>query len=273
MSAHRETHLELCAGYVLGALDDADRRELESHRASGCDVCEREIVRLEQATQLLASSVTPVAPPASLRARTLAAVAASGREAGGERASVTRLEQPERVRPGFALPRWALAAAALIMVAATGWLWTEGNRLREELSTAKQLLATREQELEDQRRWNAVLDAIDAQSVSLIRTPDGAPELRGRGVWDPATRRAVIVFEHLSPPEGRDYQLWGLHPDGPRSLGVIKSDSAGRAIVRLEDAGDAATLEAFAVSLEPAGGSPNPKAPTGPVVMVGRVGG
>src|SRR5262245_50701663 len=147
MSVHREAHLELCAGYVLGALDDADRRELEVHRASGCDVCEREIVRLEQATQLLASSVKPVAPPASLKARTMAAVAASGRVAGGERVPLERLEQPDRARPRFAVPRWALAAAALVMIAATGWLWTEGNRLRNELAAANQQLAVREQEL------------------------------------------------------------------------------------------------------------------------------
>jgi len=46
---------------------------------------------------------------------------------------------------------------------------------------------------------------------------------------------------------------------------------AGRAVVRLEDVGDPATLQAIAGSLEPEGGSPNPAAPSGPVVMVGKV--
>ena len=80
------------------------------------------------------------------------------------------------------------------------------------------------------------------------------------------------MFEHVTAPTGRDYELWGLHPSGPRSLGLLHPDARGRAVVRLEDAGDPATLQAFAISLEPAGGSPDPAAPSGPVVMVGKLG-
>ena len=265
MSKHRDGHLELCAAYVLGALDDADRRELEGHLETGCEVCERELVRLEQGARLIAASSPPATPPASLKARTMAAIAASDRPA------VAKLET--RRPSSVPMMRWALATAASVAIVSSFLLLAEGNRLRGELAAAQKLLAQREQELADQSRWIQVLDGIQAQSVQLIRTPDGAPELKGRGVWDPVTRRAVIVFEHLTPPDGRDYQLWGLHPSGPRSLGVVRADSMGRAIVRLDDAGDPSTLEAFAISLEPAGGSPNPNAPTGPVVMVGRVGG
>ena len=82
MNAHREAHLELCAALVLGAIDEADRIELAAHRAAGCSECEREIVRLEQAASLLAVSAPAAAPPASLRARTLAAVAEAAREQG-----------------------------------------------------------------------------------------------------------------------------------------------------------------------------------------------
>jgi anti-sigma-K factor RskA len=57
------------------------------------------------------------------------------------------------------------------------------------------------------------------------------------------------------------------------NLGVIATDETGHAVLHLKDAGDPGTLAAFAVSLEPSGGSPNPAAPSGPVVMLGKLGG
>ena len=279
MSAHRPDHLDLCAGFVLGALNDADRREFAEHRAVGCAVCEAEIVRLEQAVGLLARSASMARPSVELRSRTLAAIAAEPRAAAALEPTTER--QPARTEAGrvvrlgesrrFAFAPWAFAAAAAVLAVATIGLWRDADRLRSELRDARQHLAETEQHLLDERRWTEVLNAMDAQAVSLAPTPDGAADLRGRGTWDPATGRAVIVFEHVTAPSGRDYQLWGLHPDGPRSLGLIRPDASGRAIVKLEDAGDSATLQAFAISLEPAGGSPNPAAPSGPVVMVGKV--
>jgi anti-sigma-K factor RskA len=64
-----------------------------------------------------------------------------------------------------------------------------------------------------------------------------------------------------------------MRPDGVASLGLIKADAQGRATVRLENLGAQGTLGGFAISLEPEGGSPNPRAPSGPVVMAGKFGG
>ena len=271
MSHHREEHLELCAALVLGALDESDRIELAAHRAAGCPECEREIVRLEAAAQLLARSAPAATPSPALRARTLAAVAAEARAAAGASRESEHRILPLPERRGSAWMPWVFAAAAAFLAVASIMLWREGEELRGSLETTRRDLATSQQRLLEEQRWTAVLDALDARAVSLAPTPDGAADLRGRGTWDPATRRAVIVFDHVAAPTGHDYQLWGIHPGGPRSLGVVRPDASGRAIVRLEDAGDPATLQAFAISLEPEGGSPNPNAPSGPVVMVGRV--
>jgi anti-sigma-K factor RskA len=268
MHTHRDEHLDLCAALVLGALDEADRAELEAHRATGCAQCEREIAALQEAARALAESSPAAAPAPGLRARTLAAIAETP-QSPAVAAAPRVLPLPSR--PRSAWTPWVLAAAACLLAVSTVALWREGTRLRGELAEVRTDLSAREQDLRAERQWSQVLEALDAQAVSLSPTPDGDAGLRARGLFDPATRRAVIVFERFAAPEGRDYQLWGLHPDGPRSLGVVRADTAGRAIVRLDDAGDPATLQAFAVSLEPAGGSPNPAAPTGPVVMVGRV--
>ena len=118
-----------------------------------------------------------------------------------------------------------------------------------------------------------MIAAPGARAASFSLTPDGAAELRARATYDPGTRRAVLVFENFRTMAGYDYQLWALRGNTPASLGLIRGDDHGRAVLRLEEVGDPATLTAFAISLEPTGGAPTPDAPTGPLVMLAGMGG
>jgi len=52
----------------------------------------------------------------------------------------------------------------------------------------------------------------------------------------------------------------------------VHADPSGDAVLQLE-LPEAAAVQAIAVSLEPTGGAPTPDAPTGPVVLVGAIGG
>jgi anti-sigma factor ChrR (cupin superfamily) len=73
--------IEIAATSVLGALDARERALLDRHLAQGCPDCERELV---QASELVAdlAEATPVPPPASLRDRVLASVAANDNTPG-----------------------------------------------------------------------------------------------------------------------------------------------------------------------------------------------
>jgi anti-sigma-K factor RskA len=146
------------------------------------------------------------------------------------------------------------------------------QRLGGELRADRAKLSESEQQLAEQEKWNEVLRAPQARVSVLEATTDGDPRLRARATYDPATKRAVVVFENFQKPTARDYQLWVIKDGVPASLGVIQADADGRAVLHLEDVGDSFALSAFAVSLEPEGGSPSP-APTGPVVMLGKLSG
>ena len=271
MTPHRPEHLELCAGLAIGALDEADRAALEAHLASGCPECEAELRRLATSVSLLAAAAPPLAPPAALRARVLAAARAEARAGSAPARAARVLPLAPQRRRSYAAWVWAVAAAGL---AVSGWFaWNTADRLQRELASSRDALARAERALAEERRWSALLDSPQARTVSLTPTPQGTAIMRARAIYDPATRRAVIVFENVSAPAGSDYQLWALQGAGVSSLGLIRADAAGRAIIRLENAGDPATLGGFAVSLEQAGGSPKPDAPTGPVVMAGKFGG
>jgi len=79
---------------------------------------------------------------------------------------------------------------------------------------------------------------------------------------------AVRTVGGTAVPSDRTLQLWAITQAGTtRSLAVL--DAQGRATIALSDRALGSDVTALAVSLEPKGGSPNPNAPTGPVLYKG----
>jgi len=278
VSVHREEHLDLCAALVLGSIDEADRLELERHLAGGCAECARALADLGRGLEPLAASVPPVAPPPALRAKVLelvrAEAAATPRAtaaAGAAARPAPRrvIERPARGRPAW--PTWALAAAAALLAVSAVVSWRAADQLRAELRGARERLVRAEIDLATERAWAALAASPGARVAELAPVSGGVALPRVRATYDPASRRAVIAFEGLVTPAGSDFELWAILPDGPKSLGVVRADASGRAEVRVADAGDPAALSAFALSLEHAGGSGDPRKPGGPVVLAGAL--
>lgn len=265
--AHRDEHLLLCAGFVVGDLGDEERRSLEAHLAEGCAVCRAEIDRLGRTAYLVASAAPTHRAPMAVRARVLDAVRA---EAAGERVSrpTEPLAMPPRRRP----MTWAWAAAAVLALAAGIWHWRVTADLETEIAAARNEVAALEAKLQLEEEWTAFWAAPHTKEIRLEPTPDGSKELVAKVTYDPDSKRAVVALSNFTPPSGKDYQLWAITASGPASLGVIHADSAGNATIRLTDVGATEAPAAFAVSLEALGGAPTPHAPAGPVVLVGKVG-
>ena len=282
MSAHRDEHLELCAGYVVGALSDDDRRALETHLAEGCALCDAELDRLSHGAHVFAAATPIRRAPRAVRGRVLEAVraeAASGRH--GDR----RVEEPPAPREIVPLPVrrpsfvWAWAAAAALAVAAGILQWKGAEDMRRELAaTRSQLDATRQEvatlqgQLGAEREWSTFWAAPSAQEIRLAPTPDGSADLLAKVTYDPDSKRAVVAVSNFRAPTGKDYQLWAITASGPASLGLVRADASGHALLRLTNVAGGQAPAAFAVSLEAEGGAPTPNAPAGPVVLVGKVG-
>lgn len=84
-----------------------------------------------------------------------------------------------------------------------------------------------------------------------------------------ADGRGLVLkpLDALPVEAGRALELWAVPAQGaPRSLGVVASDQSTR-VIRVELLKNTA---AFAVSVEPTGGSPT-GAPTGPIISVGKL--
>jgi anti-sigma-K factor RskA len=256
---------ELTGGYALGALGEQERRAFEAHLAT-CVECAREVGEFATVANGLALAVPQVDPPAALRARVLNAVLSE------ESARVDPMpfpQPPVRVRPS-ALPVWLATAAALAAVALGLYslnLRERISRLEEDLRLANARAAGVERELQvaraavprtsNARQIATVLDAPDVRTIDLLGQKN-APAATGRVYWSP-TRGLVFTASNLPAPSvGRQYQLWVIPLGGsPVSAGMLDLEGGGLTMA-LVDSTIASRVGTVAVTLEPAGGVPQP---------------
>jgi anti-sigma-K factor RskA len=234
----------LTGAYVLDAVSEHERADFERHLAV-CEACAQEVRELrDTATRLGWAAAAD--PPAGLKGTVLARVASE------------RQLPPQRPRPVTRLrrevPVWALrltsAAAALLLVAATA-LGVLLIRERAALDDTRQQASA---------LTTAILQAEDAKAVS--GSANGA---LATAVVSRSQNRMLLLANGL-PQLSSDkvYQAWLMDSSGPRSAGLLPSESAPSG-VRLEASGIGAPT-AVAVTVEPAGGSPQPT--TDPIMQI-----
>jgi anti-sigma-K factor RskA len=257
---------ELTGLYVLGALDQAERRAFETHMAS-CAACAAEVRTLGGVVRALPYGVPQVDPPAGLRDRVLGAAQTRAFQPG---------PLPDRARTFN--PGW-LAAAALLVIAVG--LGAYAVTLRERigglelrladavtrLSRSEQQVAVAVRSAETAEARMAVLTAPDVLQVDLAGQKP-APQARGRAFLSRA-RGLLFAANALPPlPAGRTYQLWYLRtaPAPPVSAGLLQPDAGGQIVTAFQPPADTVTPSGFAVSIEPEGGVPQP---TGDLYLVG----
>jgi hypothetical protein len=211
----------------------------------------------------LASTAPPAMPAPGLRDRVLAAARSTPQEAASPRIA------PLRQRAGRPALVWGLVAASAALALSHAWTWSTIQRLRRERDQAHSRIAALQSELESRPDYAAFI-APDAKQAVIAPSAAGRPDQLGWASLSPSGR-GFAVFRNLTPPPGRDYELWALYGETPRSLGVLRADSDGTVRIFLDHVADAASVTALAVSLEPAGGSPE-TGPTGPVILVGAIG-
>lgn len=277
---HSPRFEEMLPSYALGALDGEDLRELEVHLETGCPECEDQLALWQGDLETLAASAPPLAPSDTVRARLLRSLAPADDNAGSDRPASPGVSAPVSggAAPSRRIPAWlGLAAAALLVVAL--WGWVEQSRLRgqvRELGAERDRLAQRAEGLDRQLAQAQTEAARLAQTLQTVSAPGGraivlagldpAPGASGRTFVDPSAGRAVFTARNLPAlPAGKTYQLWFIPSDGkPVPAGVFQANSQGAATLEVERI--APDIQVWAVTIEPAGGVPQP---TGEMVLKG----
>jgi anti-sigma-K factor RskA len=250
--------------YALGVLEGEEKQMLESHVAV-CSDCGRQLEDARGRIALLATSIPPQAPPAHVKQELMRKIGEASRQVspGQSKAEPARDRTP-RLR--FWSPVWMPVAAALAV--ATVVLWVGNQRMNDRLQQLRDQVAQQSAQETQDRTLLDMIAAGDTASVPLSRMPD-APAGQGHVFYN--ARMGMVLYNGTlpAPPPGKTYQLWLVPASGnPMSAGILKPGSVGEGLFLMESIPPGTEAKAFAVTMEPAGGMPQP---TGPKVLVGAV--
>ncbi len=239
-----EEQQEHAALYALGLLTADEAAALEEAMTADPELAA--LVRgLREAAHQTVLGLPQIAPAAALKARVLDLVAAEAAGARPAPAPVAGKIVP--FRPLAWLP-WAIAAALAVFC---GLLGSQRADLRREL---------------------AALQAVDPLSQVAVYTLDATGNASAGAAsvaWAPSRQSGMLNLSGATAlKSGKDYQLWAVDPASkdPISAGVVKIDAKGHAKLVFKPEAAVSHAAAFAISVEPAGGSPKK---TGPIVFVG----
>ncbi len=221
----------LSAEYVLGTLRGPARRRFQT-LLSAHPALRSGVRRWEEQLAPLAGSVAPVAPP-------------------------------DKVWAGIEARLFPLAASPAAS-ASKGWwnalgLWRGFSALATTAAVALLVVATQ-------------VPPPQAPIVVVLATnPGAAVPTNASFVASLSADGRALVLKPLNAPTltaAQALELWSVPAQGgPKSLGLVRADQATTLLLK---AGVKNATAAFAVSIEPAGGSPT-GAPTGPIVSLGQV--
>lgn len=253
MDIHRHPELldRLAAAYALGTLRGGARRRFETLARERAPVRAAALVwqsRLVSVNELQA----PVQPPAAVWTRIENLVRAEREQLAQVAARAAPLPAHGGWLRNLALWRGTTAAGALATVLAV----VTAVGLREDMGAQIVALQAR-LEAAPQIEYVAVLNDDQASAAMLV-------------TFDPKSQRLTLQrVGGYQEAADKSLQLWALPPGAaPRSLGVLNQD---RLLQLAADQQAVGGVPALAISLEPLGGVPSERGPTGPVLFKGAL--
>jgi hypothetical protein len=205
----------------LNALEADEMVAIQRHLAT-CPRCRSDLARYDGVVDALASAAPVVAPPPSLRNRLLASVKSSQDGAKSGASSGVLTDVPQRTEPrGVVLPRFlagALAAAAIVLIVALGFLAVLVSDARDERDAARNA----------QDELTSYLSAggqtIRLESLAAADYGDS----RGYGSLITLPGKPALVVVGGCPPTTKDqwYRVWVARGEDRTPVGdLVVSDS------------------------------------------------
>jgi anti-sigma-K factor RskA len=219
---------ELKNAFVLGALPEEERREVEEYLAAHPER-QTEIDELGAVAGLLALSPQEQEPPPQLRRSIMNVV-----EAEAERPRAEPSSGLARIREFLDVRNLVLGAAALLVIGLFSW---------------NVLLQGQIQDLQDQAQ------SPQAPQVVVLEGSGAARQAKAE-VMVLHNDQAVLMADDMPPvPEDRTCQIWVIENDVPKPSGLFEPKEGPIAVV-VENSVERG--DTIAVTLEPEGGSRKP---------------
>lgn len=259
---------DLAVGHALNALSEADERAYQEALA-GNPHWDHHVRGAVDTVALLSAPVEPVDPPPAVRASLFARISELPQESAGPQTGPTSADEEDFAavgtapaapvrdpvalrasgRTGWGMKRWFALAASFAAVLVLGF----GAVTVSQFFAPPAAVVALEQ----------IQDAPDAQSASATMF-DGTV---ATAHWSPSTGQSVLVADGMPElADGTTYELWFVRDQTPIAAGTFEPDAEGKATAVLQ--GEMHAGDVIAVTIEPAGGSPDGTPSTAPVVAV-----
>jgi anti-sigma-K factor RskA len=229
--------LENIPAHALGALDATEVLALEAHLET-CQSCRDELASYSGLREGLLLAARPVNPPPRLRRQL-------------QEQLTSRQKSTPRPRVWAPLG-WALGVAVVLLLALNLYAITQLRSLQQRQVQLGHQLSSSQAAL-------AMLAYPGTQNY-----PVQAENVAGRLLMDQDQNVAVLVLWNLPPiAQDKTYQMWLISPSGDRtSAGLLRPETGFQfASLSLPPGQALSDFTGMGVTVEPAGGSPQPSGP------------
>ena len=217
----------------------------------------KELLEIEISLESYAQA-NAMEPSASVKEKIISQIAPGAKE---NNLSFTKTDTAKAEPVIYRIPSYfkLLAAAMLVLLIGSMILnysyYNKYQSANSDLQVAQQKNAEKDSLNLAMNKDIDVMTDKNAQSVVLNGTPH-SPESLAKIFWMRNTGEVYVDQSNLpAVPAGKQYQLWAIVDGKPISGGMIATEKGIYHIQKMKSFGKA---EAFAITLEKAGGSPTP---------------
>lgn len=252
--------------YVMGTLSEQEQQGVECMAQTYPEI-QTELQKLQESLEKYVF-LHERTPPAMLKDKLFAQMTFADETIEEESVndyfdSVTTVSEPESNETFTApqgkqvFPTWGVlsAAASVLLLAATAWLFTQNSSLKE----SNNALAEKVEAVEGSNLKNSNLLAAYTNPENKIITLNGLEKAKDSKVtvfWNQENNQVALRVDNLpQPASDEQYQLWTIVDGNPVDMGVIDNDFQEKLLAMKAVKGSPV---AFAITLEKAGGSPTP---------------
>lgn len=257
--------------YVIGVASPEENAQVEQWRIQYPEVDE-EIKSIEKAMESYAM-VNAVKPSDAVKDKIFASlqksspVTISSKSNNSIGAAQSVVEKSSAKIVSFSpLGRIAAAAAILILLVSNVFYYNKYKNAQDQYAEGQQQLAEMNSHLTDMDRDMNIVQSKYSKPVALDGL-EAAPDAAAKIFWMKNTGEVYVDPKNLPmAPHGHQYQLWAMVDGKPVDGGMITSkDGKNYTIQKMKSFGKA---QAFAITLETAGGNPVPK---GKMYVMGKI--
>ncbi len=251
--------------YVLGATSEAENAQVVAWAIAHPEIAQ-EIAAIQHALESFAIA-NAIEPKASTKAAIFAKI---NEHSSAKQAPVINLIESDT--PVYTISnKWKMVAAVSIGIlvissALNVFYFNRYNNVNENLAVTKQALAN-EQAMAKEFKSNWDIARNPNNTLVSLKGLETNPDATAKIFWFQQTGEVLIDASNLpNTPTGMQYQFWAIIDGKPVDGGLIITNDEGKKY-RIQKMKSFGKAQAFAISLEKAGGNPTPTT----VVSLGKI--